>query len=168
MHSYYTELDIEECKKSINEIVKENGFPISGIRGKVDFEKDKFNLLRTDSNYRNSFSRIFYGEFMKKENGTIIQGSFSMSAFVKVFITIWFSGVISIGGLIFLVSFSDVFLGTSFSEGSPVLGMIIPFILLIFGILIVKLGIRLSKNAEEYILELIKRTLNAKEIETKI
>lgn len=29
MYSYYTELDIEECKKRINEIVKQNRFSMS-------------------------------------------------------------------------------------------------------------------------------------------
>jgi uncharacterized membrane protein (DUF485 family) len=113
MYSYHTETDIEKCKKSVDEIVKEN--------------------------------RLIIGT-------------------IKVFTIIWFSILISIGGLISLVSFSDVFLGTSYGEGSAILGLITPLIMFIFGIVIVKLGVWLSKNEEEYVLEFIKKTLNAKEI----
>lgn len=168
MYSYYTELDSEECKKHIDEIVKQNRFHIGAIKGKVDFKKDKFYLVKRNLIYHSLFSRIFYGKFIKKEDGTIIQGSFSIHVFVKILLIIWFSVVIFIGGLIFFGFLSEFVLGISNGEGNVVLGLMITFIILIFGSLLVRFGVRSSKNEEEYVLEFIEKTLDAKEIETHI
>lgn len=165
MYSYYTKLDIEECKKRINEAVRGNRFSMGEMRGKVNSEKNKFYLLKTKAYYSNSFSRIFYGELIKKENGTIIQGSFCRHIIVKLFMTIWFGGVIFVGGIMFLVCFSNVFLGTSNGDGNSVLGLIIPPIMFIFGILLVKSGVWFSINEEKYVLEFIRKTLKGEEVE---
>jgi len=136
---------------------------LAGILPNINFKKDKFYLLKTKANYINSFSRIFYGKLIKKEHGTIIQGGFSVHIFVKIFMVIWFGGIISLGGFMFLVCFSNIFLGTSYGEGNSVLGLILLSIMIIFGTLRVKSGTLFGKNEEKYVLEFIKKTLNSKE-----
>jgi hypothetical protein len=166
MYYYYTELDVEECKKRINEIVETDwALDECKIRGKVNDKSDRF-YLKNDIKCRSSFLRIFYGELINEENGTIIRGDFHISITTKIFMTIWFA-VITLPWVNILISYiSNLFLGTSYSYSCGfVEGLIGPPIMLMFGILFVSAGIKFSEKSEEYIFKLIKTTLKAKEID---
>jgi hypothetical protein len=170
MVTYYTKLDIEECKKRINEVVKKNRFSICEIKGKVNFKKDTFYLVKPREFFNNSFARIFCVKMLKKEHGTIIQGSFSINIFTKIFMTMYFVFLFSVDALALSICFSGTFWGMSYGEGilNQIVALVAPVIMIMFGIFIVKYGVWFGKDEEKYVLEFIKTTLDLKEIETQI
>jgi hypothetical protein len=167
MFTYYTKLDIEECKKRINEVIKKNRFSIGEIKGKVNYKKDTFYLVKPREFFNNSFARILCGKMVKKEHGTIIQGSFSMHIFTKIFMTMYFVFLISVYALALLIYFSGTFLGMSYREGilNQIVALVAPAIMIMFGIFTVKYGVWFGKDEEKYVLEFIKTTLALIEIE---
>jgi hypothetical protein len=167
MFTYYTKLDIEECKKRINEVIKKNRFSIGEIKGKVNYKKDAFYLVKPREFFNNSFARTFCGKMVKKEYGTIIQGSFNMHIFTKVFMTMYFVFLISVYALALLIYFSGTFWGMSYGEGilNQIVALVAPAIMIMFGIFTVKYGVWFGKDEEKYVLEFIKTTLALIEIE---
>ena len=145
---YHTKLNVKECRKQIYDIIQLNwslDFECR-IKGKVSDNCDRFRL-KNNIHCRNSFSRIFYGELINKEDGTVICGNFQVPILTEIFMTIWFS-VLIFG---FIVAFSDVdkFLGV-------IIGVPIIFII---GVIFVAYGIESSKKDEQYILKLLEKKL---------
>jgi hypothetical protein len=165
MHSYYTELDIEECKRRIHEIVSQNTFSAGAIKGKVHKNNNTFYLIKPTAHVRNSFAKFFYGNLIKRENGTLIQGNFRMHIAVKIFLAFWFGIITFTGGGMFLFSFINVFLKTSIIKGPGfMVGLLVPPLMILGGILAVKLGSYFSKKGEKYVLEFIESTLESREV----
>lgn len=155
MYSYYTELDIETCKRLIDIQIKSETYQIRGLRGEVYYDSNKFELYKSRINSRSQTIRVFYGKFIKKDNGTTINGEFSMDTGVFVFMTILFTIAI----LIWLNYFLDIFLGTSNDSISSALVLIVIPIFLGFAALGIKLGDR--EEEKNYILYIIATILNA-------
>jgi len=102
MNLYYTEVDVAKCKKRIDNIImSERLFP-DGLRGEVDFYNNKFYIRKKKANFHSAFERVFYGELIKRENGTIIQGEFHMNFVTQIFIGIWF-GILAFAWVITLI-----------------------------------------------------------------
>lgn len=166
MLSYYTELDIEECRKKINEIIR---FDWSWdfecrIKGRVSDRNDSFHL-KNNIHCRNSFSRIFHGELVSKGNGTIICGDFHVPIGTKIFMTIWFLFIILFWLMVLIAFLFDICQGTSNNFSSGIV-LLVPPCMVIFGVFFVSAGIENSKKDEEYVLQLLKNKLKTQEIET--
>ena len=164
MYSFFSKIDIKECENRIRNSVCNNFFAKDKLSGRVNSNKHKFWLLKHKANLNNSFARIFYGRMTSEDNGTIIKGSFHLHLLVKIFILIWFGGLIVIGGYIFLLSILQIILSTSYNIVNPVAGILAPCGFLMFGIFLTRLGKWLSKDGEEYVLKFIIATLEAKQL----
>lgn len=162
MYSYFTELDIEECKKRIDYGISDNFLQVDRLRGNMNYQENKFYLAKRQSNYSNSFSRIFYGKLTKKENGTLIEGNFRRHIIIRIFIFVWFGGISFQTGIMFLSWLAKVFLGTAHGNEVNVTEVLLPLGMLVFGFLLVKSGVWFSKGQENYILEFLKTELKAK------
>lgn len=169
MNLYYTEVDIEKCKKRIDTIImSERLFP-DGLRGEVNFHDNKFYIRKKKANFHSAFERVFYGEFVKKENGTIIQGEFHMNSVTQIFTGIWF-GILAFAWIITLIfCFSNVFFGTSieFSSGFSG-GLIGPPLMALFGGVVIGSSFEIYENEENYIFDLIKSILEANEMKSNL
>ncbi|MBS0210999.1 MAG: hypothetical protein JSS27_18805 [Planctomycetes bacterium] len=76
-------------------------FMDSGAIGVVN--ENRVSLQRMVSFVNNGFKYHFYGKFLTRDdNRVVLKGRFTMSLFVKVFLTIWFGGVLlgTTGGFI--------------------------------------------------------------------
>lgn len=159
---YYTEVDIEKCKNRIDAIIMSERLLIGGLRGKVDFYGNKFCVRKTSGIYNKRLTGLpitFYGKLIRKENGTIIEGEFRVPTLSKVPIAVWFAW----GAFMWIFSLVNIFWGKFKDTISTVLGVIGVPIIFGLGILIMTSGD--TEPEKKYVLNFIKTTLDAKEIE---
>lgn len=165
MISYYTEVDIERCKNRIDSIIMSERFLIGGIRGNVDFNTNEFNIRKSSGVYNRRMTGLpitFYGQLIKKETGTIIQGEFRVPTLSKIPIVIWFA----IGLFMWLFCLGNIFFGNFKDATSAVIGVIGLPIIFGLGILLMLSGD--EKPEKNCVLEFIKTTLDVKEMENVI
>ena len=120
--------------------------------------------LRRRIAYNNSFQIFFRGELRAEGGGTRIIGTFAMSGFVQVFMSVWLVGVVLLGGIIFVATLA------SFAPGSSVhvhgdnlyMGLIIPPVMFCGGVGMLLLGRFLARNEPRIITESLARVVNGK------
>jgi hypothetical protein len=140
-------------------------FSLSGYKGsrpvlgKVD--ESTFRLQKRRY-YHNSFAPIFYGRFEPETGGTRIEGYFDMAQWVKYFMWFWLAMVILIGGQIFLASLKDIVTGSHYIHGDKRIGILIPPFMILFGVLLPKVGELLARGEKTFILEHLQQTLVAR------
>jgi len=69
-----------------------------------------------------------------------------MHSFVKIFLAVWFAGVVTIGGFIFMSSIGQALSVDGGDNSHTNIGIIVPPILLAFGVLLVRFGKRLGRG----------------------
>ncbi len=150
--SLYTAKNISECQRTVRSV----GYSAFGVI-LASFDGYKFRLcVRRD--YRNSFAPQFRGRLIPQTTGTRVEGRFGMDPFVKIFLAVWFAGVVTIGGLIFVSSIGQALSGYVSGNSHTNIGIIVPPILLAFGVLLVRFGKRLGRGEETYILSWLGRS----------
>jgi hypothetical protein len=125
-----------------------------------DVSGNRFHLYVIGKDFRNSFAPQFHGKLTAATSGTVIEGKFRMHFFVRIFLTIWFTGVIVIGGR--MASFSI----NSFLAGRPTantyVGLFFPPLLLLSGLFMVYWCKTLGTNDEAQIVTFLRNTLSAR------
>jgi len=150
--SLYTAKTISECQR----MVKSVGYSAFGVV-LASFDGYKFRLyVRRD--YRNSFAPLFSGRLVPQTTGTRVEGRFGMHPFVKIFLAVWFAGVVIIGGFIFVSSIGQALSGDVSDNSKRHIGIVVPPILLGFGVLLVRFGKKLGRDEETRILSWLKRS----------
>ena len=84
-----------------------------------------------------------------------------MHAFVRVFMCIWFGGVILIGGTGFVVTVGTIFFGSSSQHQNSWMGVVIPPVMLVFGFGLVRFGHYLARDETRFLTDFLLQTLNA-------
>ena len=155
MISYYTEIDIETCKKILYEKIKSESSQCCGLRGKVYFGSNKIKIYKSRTDYKQGISRAFYGKLIQKENGTIINGEFRVATEVVIYTSIWFTIAI----LMWLICFVDIIFETFNDNSGPLMTLIVFSIVL--GLAALKIKSWYNEKEENYILYNISTNLNA-------
>ena len=141
---------LEIIKKNTNEVeietfaieFDENDHSNKFFNGKIN--EDSFEILR-DIKYRNSFLPILVGNIVENDNGLVVNINSRYNKFVKIFMFIWF---------FFVVVACVVFPLINFGNDMPVIFHFVPYIILVFGIILsiipyrVELGIAKKKLEE--------------------
>jgi hypothetical protein len=135
--------------------VKEMGSTADPDAVTGNFNGTKFQLVKR-INYRNSFNPTFYGKLELENSGTKISGDFGVLPLVKFFIYFWLTGVST-----FALSF------TFLAKGEITFPVIIPYLMLIFGILLVKFGVHAGKSEGKGVLIFLTTTLEASPVTPK-
>ena len=117
--------------------------------------------LRKRIGYRNSFQSFLAATLRPEAGGTVISGEVAMHAFVKVFMFIWFGGVILIGGTAFVVTAGTIFFGSSSQHQNAWMGAVIPTVMLLFGFGLVRFGRFLARDEARFLTDFLMQTLNA-------
>jgi hypothetical protein len=146
-------LSVEECVTLLkNATVNDSLFGTMFIStGTIICKINGSNFrLRQKRSYGNSFGPYFYGKLSQIETGTEISGEFRIHPFVITFMSIWFGCVILIGGIMAVASFGQMITGhyDHAKSANPLVGIIVPVIMLVFGAALVKFG-KLLGRAEE-------------------
>jgi hypothetical protein len=143
--SFRTLKSISECQK----VVRSAGYSAFGI---VLESFDGYNFtLSVRRNYRNSFAPLCTGKLIPQAAGTVIDVRFGMSLSVKLFLAVWFTGIATAG----VVILSNILSGNAVHATT---GVVVPPVLLGFGILLVRFGNRLAHDEENYVLGWLERS----------
>ena len=78
-----------------------------------------------------------------------------MHPFVIVFMAIWFTGIFSIGGAVFVKSVAMIFTESSHFKGTPLSVLIFFPGMIAFGVALIGLGRLFSKSEKEFITDFL-------------
>ncbi len=136
------------------------GFSFSGFQGDSPvlgkFQDTSFRL-RKRIYYNNGFARKFYGQLTPEATGTRIEGYFATDTLTRVFGAIWAIPV----ALVCFMTLVHLLLGKlSISENSP--WVLMPFGMLAAFLLMVRIGLWLSRGGEEFIVDYLEEELHAR------
>ncbi len=120
---------------------------------------DRFQLYVVRKDFRNSFAPHFYGKLTAAASGTVIEGKFRMHFFIRIFLSMWFTAVIAIGGRIAIFSIKSLVAGRS-SEDTYI-GLLVPGALILCGLLMVYWCKTLGTDDEAQIVTFLQNALNA-------
>jgi hypothetical protein len=112
--------------------------------------------------YRNDFAGHFYGRFAPEPGGTRIEGYFDAQRWARYFMRIWLTFAVLLGTLIFVRTVIDVVEGSQHLSGDQWVGLLVPPALVLFGIVLPKVGRLVGKSHERFILEHIEKTAAAR------
>ena len=118
--------------------------------------------LRKRIGYRNTFQTFLTATMRPEAGGTVISGEFAMHPFVRVFMLIWFGGIIIIGGTMFVATASSMLSGSGQGQNTW-MGVVIPTAMLAFGFGLVRLGRFLARTESRFLTDFLVQTLNAHE-----
>jgi hypothetical protein len=120
---------------------------------------DRFHLYVVRKDFRNSFAPHFYGRLTTASSGTVIDGKFRMHFFVRIFLSIWFTGVIVIGGRMAIFSIPNLAAGLPTED--MYIGLLFPGALFLCGLLMVYWCKTLGMDDEDQIVTFLQNTLNS-------
>ncbi|MFH2044876.1 MAG: hypothetical protein ABIK92_07000 [Pseudomonadota bacterium] len=155
---------IEECHRRLKESVNTSFFPYFSskqIAGRVS--KRSISISKRIY-YRNSFQTVLRASLKPIPSGTEIISTIGLHPFVKIFMFIWFGGLIIIGGIIFVIALSSFFKENSRSEIGSIMGILIPPGMAIFGIALLKFGKYLARDESKVLQKFLIDLLDAEEI----
>lgn len=162
----FSRLPREACVERLRaSVLSPWSFSATGIVGRVG---DETLTLRCAIWYRNSFQTFLRGKLTKELDGTRILCRFGMSRFVLVFMSVWFGGVVLIGGSIFIKSLVAILHGRNLSELPSLMGTIIPLIMVAFGIGLLNFGWYLARDERSKMIEFLTQNLDAHEISSSV
>lgn len=140
-------------------------FSLSGYKGDQpllgEVSENTFRLHRRRY-WRNDFAPHFYGRLYSDTGGTRIEGHFDSSSWVKTFMRLWLAGVVLLGSPIFVLSILDLTNGSRFVSGDRWVGITVFPSMLLFGILLPRLGRLFAKADERFVSEHLQHTLAAR------
>jgi hypothetical protein len=140
-------------------------FSLSGYQGNRSLlgvvGENTFRLQKRRSS-RNDFVGHFYARFESEPGGTRIEGHFDAPRWAKYFMRIWLAGAVLIGTPIFVETLMDVTTGSHHMTGDKWVGLVVPLVLVLFGIIGPKIGRLFGKRDRQFILEHLQNTLAAR------
>jgi hypothetical protein len=95
--------------------------------------------------------------------GTLISGEVAMHPFVRAFMLIWLSGVLLIGGTMFLSTVGSMAIASGSHHQNAWMGVVIPPVMLAFGFGLVCFGRYLARDEGRFLTDFLSRTLDVYE-----
>ena len=129
--------------------------PILGRVGGNEFRLHKRRY------WHNSFGPVLFGRVLPDFKGTTIEAYWDIWKWPRIFMKVWLGFAIAIGIPIFLVSARDAIRERSLVSNDNWLGLAVPVILVLFGLLFPRIGAALSFHERKHAVELLKSTLTA-------
>lgn len=119
--------------------------------------------LRKRIGYRNSFQSFLTATMQRGTEGTVISGEVAMHPFVRAFMFVWFSGVVLIGGTMFIATLGSLLFGSGHWAQNSWLGVVIPPVMLAFGYGLIRFGRHLARDEAKFLTDFLIQTLDAHE-----
>ena len=163
-----TDFDTAECRRRLIESIdpeRRTIFSLSGYRGSkpvIGLIGSYEFCLHKRRYWHNDFAPQFYGNLLPQARGTLIEGYFDIPRWTKIFMRIWLGGALLGGIPIFVLSLFELLQRRRYMEGDLRIGLLVPPLGVLFGILLPKLGLRLGRHEEQFILEFLQSTLVAR------
>ena len=116
--------------------------------------------LRKRISYGNSFQSILVATLRPERSGTLISGTCGMRSAVRLFMLIWFAGIMLIGGGLLYSTLAAMFSGAG-RQPHDYLLVLIPPGMLVLGFALTKFGRHLARNETQFIRQFLIQTLDA-------
>lgn len=165
LHSSLSPESVAEVLRTSIDKVRWAPFSLSGYRGDRPLLGEVGSgTLRVQKrrSSRNDFAPHFCARFGPEEGGTRIEGSFDTRPWAKYFMRTWLSFAILIGAPIFVMSAIDMTTGRRYLEGDTWVGLVVPPALVLFGVLLPRVGSWLGQTDRAFIIEKLQKDLHAK------
>jgi hypothetical protein len=111
--------------------------------------------------WHNSFGPVLFGRVLPDFKGTTIEAYWDIWKWPRIFMKVWLGFAIAIGIPIFLVSARDAIRERSLVSNDNWLGLAVPVILVLFGLLFPRIGAALSFPERKHVIELLRSALMA-------
>jgi hypothetical protein len=158
----------EECARRILaeiDVERATAFLVkrmAGARPVVGRVNGSSILLRKRVSYNNSFQTFLTATLQPHGTGTVIQGELALHPFTRVFMPVWFGGVVLFGGAALFVRLLGLLTHhPSPAENNAWLVMVIPLGMLLFGYLLVRFGRYLARDEACFLTDFLDRILEA-------
>lgn len=161
-----TDLSRTECVKRLTAQVDGN-LRIFGTKPLVGRIRESSLRVARRIRYRNSFQTWLSANLIDAGGGTRLICRLALHPLVRIFMIVWFTGIILIGGLIGLGAgaglMTTLLRGTGPLSPGPVLATLVPLGLLGFGLGLLKFSRYLARDERDFLVSFIKDTLAARE-----
>jgi hypothetical protein len=156
-----TKLSIAECRKRLGSGIDLGGMALSwdaAVPGAVvgEFRGQAFRL-HTPKYYRNAFAPFFYGQLSSVDGGTMLEGTFRMHPFVRLFMVFWFAFLV-IFGLAAIIVPAAKYSASGLSRNWYAAGLAI---LAVLGVAMILIGKWLGSGEQGVIHTFLRNTLEA-------
>ena len=111
--------------------------------------------------WHNSFGPVLFGRILPDFKGATIEAYWDIWKWPRVFMRVWLGFAIAVGIPIFLASARDAIRERSLVSNNNWLGLAVPFILVLFGLLFPRIGAALSFHERKHVIKLLEGALMA-------
>jgi hypothetical protein len=143
----------DECTRRLTARMDTSAFGARPVIGRIRGTKLH---ARKRIIYRNSFQTHLSATLVDQAGQTLVQCRFSMHPFVLAFTTVWFTGVLAIGGLIFAHSLMRLISDHFRAPLDLWAGLAVPVALVGFGIGLLVLGRGLARGEQAFLTDFLR------------
>ncbi|HET7105538.1 MAG TPA: hypothetical protein VFI38_01935 [Candidatus Acidoferrum sp.] len=111
--------------------------------------------------WHNSFGPVLFGRVLPDFKGTTVEAYWDIWKWPRVFMRVWLGFAVASGIPIFLVSARDALRERSLVSNNNWLGLAVPLIFVLFGLLFPRIGAALSFHERKHIIKLLEGALMA-------
>lgn len=162
-----TDYSPETCRARITEQIdfdRRTIFSFSGYGGKNPvlgrFSDFEFRLHKRRY-WRNDFAPVLYGRLVPESRGTRVETYWGIQRWSRIFMRVWLAFVILMGLPIFVGSLRQLITGKQSVQGDLYVGLLVPAGMLLFGMLLPKIGFLLGFREKQFLVEFLERVLVA-------
>jgi hypothetical protein len=130
--------------------------PLLGTVGEDTFTVQKRRYSRND------FAGHLFARFKPEASGTRIEAYFDAPPWARRFMRIWLAGAVLIGAPIFAGTVIDMITGSHYTSGDNWVGLLVPPVLVLYGIFFPTVGRLFGKADRRFILEQVQSILAAR------
>ncbi|MFP5208439.1 MAG: hypothetical protein ACLGRW_04025 [Acidobacteriota bacterium] len=169
MHVFHSTLAPEEAAAVLSRSVEKEQMDPDGkarISLRLEAGRNAFKILRRRSG-RSDFPCQFYGRIDQAPDGTRIEGYFDFPEWTIWFLRVWLGLLVLIALAICLGTLNYAVKQHDFLNISIWAGLLIPLVLVLWGLMVPKIARLLSRGDERYILQFVQDTFAARTEEAR-
>jgi len=159
-------LPLRECVRRLR-AATDGGWAMAGAKPVLGFVGDKSIRLRKRFYSRHSARCWLSGKFIEENGQTRLRCTLGLHPFVRICLEYWIGAVLLGGGFVF-VRTVRAYLGAQGDLPPNLwLGLVVPLLLLGFGIVLLTLGDDLSSDEGQFLIDFVERTIDAHDADTE-
>jgi len=139
-------------------------FSFSGYHGKNPvlgrFSDFEFRLHKRRY-WRNDFAPVLYGRLVAESRGTLVETYWGIQRWPRIFMRIWLTFAALIGVPVFVASLWQLITGNQNLRGDLYVNLLVPPGMLLFGMMLPKVGMALGFREKRFLAEFLERVLVA-------
>ena len=155
-------LPLRECVRRLR-AATDSGLAMAGTRPVLGSVGDKSIRLRQRFYSRQSVQCWLSGKFVEENGQTRLRCTFGLHPFARILLEYWIGAVLLGGGFVLVRTVRVYLSGHGALPPNLWLGIVIPLLMLGFGIVLLAFGDYVTVDEPRFLIEFIKRTIEARE-----